>query len=165
MKRFIAVFISLVLCFTISMPCFANQFITSRGMILGDAKFHKGCSATFRNSSKGGSMLLSVSSSPEATDMLIDKLSGVCSVFGWIPGCDYVDYGERFYRYVERGMRVKVRLRDLADDSIIWEGTLKDGDMIYLGPDHPNGYIVEFKSSSAAPTFISLQEYDNLILR
>lgn len=130
------------------------------------------CTATFIDPEKGGNLLLSLSSVPDASIEIMDELSFVCSIanhigfgswnIGSILGCDYVDLGGKFYRHVNTKLEVDVRLFDAATGDFVWEGPMKDGDIIYLGNDHPSGYIIKCKPHYFSYPFVKLVVLDNL---
>ena len=70
----------------------------------------------------------------------------------------------KFYKYVNKGMSVKVKLTDAGSGADVWEGTLKDGDLIHLGNDHPDGYKIYFKINGIATqqVFVKLKVLKNL---
>lgn len=171
-KRMISFALALLLIASItSTACAATD--TGKRALYGPT-YQEITTATFIDQGCDGRLLLSLSSSPDATAELIDGLSFVCNIVGavnfgsfslssFFPGCDYVDLGEKFYKYVDKTMRLDIRLTDAGTGDFIWEGTMKDGDVIFLGNDHPTGYRIECKShgTSLFP-WVKLQVLENL---
>jgi hypothetical protein len=145
----------------------------TKGYSLVGPNYTKWCSAVFLDNNNSGNILLSVSCGSDATISLLDELNGFCAAVDFfnlgelMPGCGYVDIGDKFYKYVSRNMSVKVKLTDAETDEKIWEGSLKDGDLIYLGNDHKNGYNIYFKQNGMSNfgAHVYLQVLNNLDLK
>lgn len=169
-KRLIGLVLALTLVASISTPAMAVSDTGSYRLLMGTLESEI-CTATFIDSGKGGNLLLSLSSIPDASIVIMDKLSFVCEVannisigpidIGSILGCNYVDLGDKFYRHVDTRLVVDVRLFDAGTGDFVWEGPMKDGDIIYLGNDHPSGYIIRCRPHFNSLPFVKLVVLDN----
>lgn len=165
-KGFLALLVSMIMILTL--PAYAA---TEKGNYdLVAPYYQKWCAAQFVDTSKSGDILLSVSSSPKATIELFDSLSWFCNATGFVgikvSGCEAVDIGEKFYKYVGKNMKVMVKLTDTKADTFVWEGELQDGDLIHLGNDHPDGYNIYLKTTGplGGYPFVKMMVLNNLDL-
>ncbi len=106
-----------------------------------------------------GTYIMSSSDLPDAASNMLDIISLWCSipiVGDKIPGCQYVEWGEKFLAIMP-DTTYNVRLTDTETGDIIWEGELTSGkDELYLGDDH-SSYQVEMKMKSLGVcTFVYL---------
>lgn len=172
-KRLTSFALILVLIVTLTTPAMAASDTGEYKPVWGTRTLESYiCTATFIDPGKGGNLLLSVASGSDATIEILDGLSFVCSIanhigfgswnIGSILGCDYVDLGGKFYRHVSKSLIVDVRLFDAGTGDLVWEGPMKDGDIIYLGNDHPSGYIIKCRPHSWSYSFVKMVVLDNL---
>lgn len=168
MKRtFVAV--TLVLALTFSLVAFSANADTLNKHELFGPTYSKAGTVYFEDTSKPAYLLLSLSGSPDATAQILSALDWFCTtvdylnISDFVPGCSYVEAGNKFYKYVDKGMEVDVLYTDPVTGSEIWHGTLKDGDILYLGNDHPNGYTISFKCHGISYPFVQLILLDNVI--
>lgn len=170
-KRLTSLALILVFVVSLAAPAMAASDTGEYKMLFGTLESEI-CTATFIDPAAGGNLLLSVSSGPDASIEILDGLSFVCSIannitigpwnIGSLFGCDYVDLGGKFYRRVSANLEVDVRLFDAGTGDFVWEGPMKDGDVIYLGNDHPSGYIIKCKPHFLSYPFVKLVVLDNL---
>ena len=122
--------------------------------------------AYFVNNSQDAYILLSVSHSPDAVAQIMNQLDLFCSVTDYIglsvPGCEYVSFADKFYKYTNKGMQIDVLYKDAVTGEQIWEGTLTDGDIMRLGNDHPNGYRIYLKANGIMMPWAQLIMLDNI---
>lgn len=172
MKKFISLaIIAAVICVVVN-PAYAMNALSEREAA-GAFEYVKFGTATLRDTKKeGGTMVLTVSSSPDATYVIFDEIQNIyCKVSNLpvigdlLPGCEFVDFGEGFLHYVDNGMKVKMLLKDPATGEIIGDPngyTMKDGQVIWLGSDHTT-YEIWFKQmNSVSYAFVRLQLGDNI---
>lgn len=161
MKKIVAAVISLVLIVSTSNIVFAD---TNRGLYA--PYYSEVGTAYFTDPSKPAYILLSVSNSPDATVQMLDQLDLFCKVSDWLqikmPGCEYVDIAGKFYKYTNKGMQIDLLFKDPVTGDKIWADTLKDGDIIYLGTDHPNGYQIYMKAHGRDYPWAQLVMLDNV---
>ena len=157
--KIVAVIISLLLIISTSTVVFAD---TDRGLYT--IYYSEVGTAYLTDPDKPAYILLSVSSSPDATAKLLDKLDMFCNVTEFInvPGCEYVDIADKFYRYTNKGMKIDVLLKDPITDKEIWKGSLEDGSILYLGTDNPNGYKIYLKNHNNNYPWAQLIMLDNV---
>jgi len=165
-KRLASLTITLVLAMTLVSPAKAASDTGDYRIFAGMNEDYL-CTATLIDPGKDGNLLLSISSVPNASIEIIDKISLVCNVAnffgaGSLFGCDYVDLGDKFYRHVDTLLEVDICLFDAKTGDFVWEGPMKDGDIIRLGNDHPSGYIIKCKPHFLSLPFVKLIVLDNL---
>lgn len=159
MKKIVAVIISLICVISTSSAVFAD---TDRGLYAN--VYSEVGTAYFTDPSKPAYILLSVSTSPDVSVQLLERLDAYCVVsdFVKIPGCEFVDKANKFYKYTNKGMKIDLLYKDAITGEIIWEGTLQDGDTLYLGTDHPNGYRIFMKAHGISYPWAKLIMLDNV---
>ena len=129
--------------------------------------FSKVGTAYLTDPSQNGYILLSVSSSPDITEQFLGQLDLFCSaadylnISDFVPGCSFVDFAGKFYKYVSKGMQVDLEYRDPSSGAVIWPGTLEDGSIMYLGNDHP-AYEIWIKCHGLSYPWVKLIMLDNI---
>ena len=122
--------------------------------------------AYFTDPTKDAFILLSVSHSPDAVAQILDQLDLFCSVTDYVglsvPGCEYVTFAGKFYKYTNKGMQIDVMYKDAVTGEQIWEGTLQDGDIMRLGTDNPNGYRIYLQAHGMMMPWAQLIMLDNV---
>lgn len=122
--------------------------------------------AYFTDPSKDAYILLSVSHSPDAVAQILDQLDMFCSVTDFIglsvPGCEYVDFAGKFYKYTNKGMQIDVLYKDAVTGEEIWHGTLSDGDIMHLGNNYSNGYRIYLQAHGIMTPWAQLLMLDNV---
>lgn len=167
-KRLTSFALILILIATLTTPVMAASDTGEYKPVWGTSAFESYiCTATFIDPEKGGNLLLSVASGSDATIEILNGLSFGCNIanyigLGSIFGCDYVDLGGKFYHLVSKSLIVDVCLLDAGTGDFVWEGPMKDGDIIYLGNDHPSGYIIKCRPHSWSYSFVKMVVLDNL---
>ena len=172
MKRFISLAFIIAVFFSFELsPAYAMNALSEREAV-GVIDYVKFGTATLNNMQKdGGTMVLTISSSPDAVYMIFDEIQNTyCTVSNlpiigdFLPGCEVVDFGETFLHYVDNNMQVKMLLKDPATGEVIGdpEGyTMKDGQVIWLGSDHTS-YEIWFKQVNNTLAFVRLEIGDNV---
>lgn len=173
MKKFfsIVIIVALVLCAGVS-PAYAMNALNEREPV-GALDYLKFGTATLNDLQReGGTIVLTVSSSPDATYTLFDaiqntycKASNLPVIGDLLPGCEYVDFGEDFLHYVDNGMEVRMLLKEPGTGSIIGDPngyTMKDGQVIWLGNDHAAYEIWFRQKNSMSFAFVRLALGDNV---
>lgn len=162
MKKLFSTFIAMVLMFS----CFSLTVLADTNRALYSTFYSEVGTAYFVDPNKDAYILLSVSNSPDATVQILDQLDMFCSATDFVglsvPGCDYVEFADKFYKYTNKGMQIDVLYKDAVTGDKIWEGTLSDGDIMYLGNDHPNGYRIYLKAHGFTLPWAQLVMLENV---
>lgn len=128
------------------------------------------CTAKFQNPESNGNLRLVVNASPSAARKLVGPLGFFCDAMDLIGAdflngiCTAVSHIEDFLDYTDGQMRLCIRLYDAGTNEFVWEGVMKNGDTIFLGNDHPDGYRIECKAYNSTLPFVRLEVMDNLDL-
>lgn len=170
-KQITSLILALILALSLTTPALAASNAEKFNVYGPDYKDIT--TANFIDHKSNGRLLLSLSSGPPVTAELLDNLDFVCNIIGainigpfslssYIPGCDYIDLGGKFNKYVDKTMKLNVRLLDAVSGDFVWEGIMRDGDIIFLGNDHPSGYRIQCKAYGASLPWVKLQVLENL---
>ena len=128
------------------------------------------CTASFQNPEHDGRLSLTVHGSGPMSRKLLGSLNSFCDAmsllgFDFLDGiCKVASHGEDILDYLDSQMSVNVCLIDVATDKCVWEGVLKNGDIIYLGNDHPAGYRIKCKPCNHEQTLVRIEVLENLDL-
>lgn len=137
-------------------------------------EFEKFGTATLVDLGKeGGTMILSASSSPDATYQILNifqntycKVADLPVIGSLLPGCEYVEFADGALKYVDSGVKVLMLLKDPATGEVIGDSngyTMSDGQAIWLGNDH-NAYEIWFKQTGPMNyAFVRLAIGDNVV--
>lgn len=155
MKNIVSLFLALAMLTAFSITALADDLPSTNRGLYGPTYSYVG-TAYLTDTSKDAYLLLSVSSSPDVTGEILDGLNLFCSAVDvlqlsdFIPGCNFVNVADKFYKYTGKGMTVNVMYADAGTGKEIWHGQLTDGDYMKLGSDHPNGYKIYIKNDGLA---------------